>query len=121
MKKYAIVVLSDPSQGTEESLGRVLNALALANDLSARGEDLQIFFQGTGTRWINVLEDMTHPGHLLYTNVKNKIKGASQACATVFQANVTTVPLLSEFDIPGIGGVTSLAKYLLEEYSIISF
>ena len=121
MSKYAIVVLSDPSQGSEESLGRVLNALVLANDLQQRGEDFQIFFQGAGTRCVNILEDKAHPGHPFYINVKNRVKGASAACAGVFQANVTTVPLLSEFDIPGIGGATSLAKYILEGYTVVSF
>jgi len=121
MTKYAIVILSDITNGSEESLGKALNALVLANDLDQKGAEVQIFFQGAGTRSVNALENSTHPGHGLYASIKNKVKGASKACANVFKANVTTVPLLSEFDIPGIGGATSLAKYMLEGYSVISF
>ncbi|NNM58536.1 MAG: DsrE family protein [Legionellales bacterium] len=121
MKKYAVVIFADAKQNTEESLGRTLNALIFANDLKNRGDDVLVFFQGTGTRWIAVLEDSSHPGHALYQAVKENIKGASKACASVFQAEVTTVPLLSEFDIPGIGGATSLAKYVHEGYSLVSF
>ena len=80
MKKYAVVILADATTGSEEALGRILNALVLANDLVARGDDVKIFFQGAGTRSINVLEDSSHLGHGLYQNVKDKIC-ASNACS----------------------------------------
>lgn len=121
MKKYAIMILSDLSNGSEESLGRVLNGLVLANDLKTRKIEFLILFQGAGTRSINILEDQAHPGHALYKNVKPQIQGASKACSIVFKANITTVPLLNEFDIPGIGGATSIAKYMLEQYDVVSF
>ncbi len=120
MNKYGIMILSDATSGSDESLGRILNALVLANDLCNRGDEVKIFFQGAGTRWVNVLEDSTHLGHTLYQNVKHKV-GASMACSEAFQANVTTVPLLNEFDIKGLGGAASLAKYIHEGYSMISF
>ncbi|AVP86980.1 hypothetical protein phytr_160 [Candidatus Phycorickettsia trachydisci] len=121
MNKYGIVILSNPNHNQEESLGRVLNALVLANDLNQQGKEFQIFFQGTGTLWVNLLEDASHPGHALYMNVKQKVKGASKACADIFKANVTTLPLLEEFHIPNVGGATSLAKYMLEGYHMVSF
>ena len=121
MKKYAIVIFADAKQNTEESLGRVLNALILAKDLKDHDNEVIIFFQGAGTRWVPVLEDETHPGHTLYQAVKENIKGASKACAAVFQAEITTIPLLSECEVPGIGGVTSLAKYMHEGYSLLTF
>jgi hypothetical protein len=40
MRKAAIVVLSDPSNQTEESMGRVFNALAAAHDFKARGDEV---------------------------------------------------------------------------------
>lgn len=120
-KKYALVIFSDAQSESEESLGRVLNALVLANDLKERGEKIALFFQGAGTRSVNVLENPAHPGHGLYKSIHADIKGASNACATVFGADITTVPLLSEFEIPGIGGATSLAGYLAQGYEIITF
>lgn len=123
MKKTAIVILSDPRNNAEDALGRVFNALVLANDLKNREKDFKIFFQGVGTRWVEELEMSSHPAHALYTGVKSSIAGVSAACATVFKANAQNcgVPILSEFDIPGIGGATSLAKYLLEGYNIVTF
>ncbi len=121
MKKYAVVIFADAKQGTEESLARALNGLIFASDLKNRGDDVLVFFQGTGTRWVAVLEDPAHLGHALYLSIKENIKGASQACSAVFQADVSTVPVLCEFDVPGIGGVTSLAKYVHEGYSLVTF
>lgn len=122
--KVAIVILSNPQQG-EEALGKVFNALVMALDLKKRNKDIRIFFQGTGTRWIVELSKESHPANSLYTSLKDKISGVSSACATVFGAaeevKACGIPLLSEFDIPGLGGATSLAKYQEEGYNIITF
>ena len=120
MKKYAIIILTDATTGSDEALGRVLNALVLANDMVNRGDDVKVFFQGAGTRTINVLEESSHLGHGLYQNIKSKVY-ASKACSTAFTANITTIPLLSEFEITGLGGATSLAHYIHEGYFMISF
>ncbi len=45
--KTAIIVLSDPKNGSEESLGRVFNALATAYDYKNAGKEVSILFQGT--------------------------------------------------------------------------
>ena len=49
--KAAVVVLSDPKSGSEESLGRLFNALAATYDFKQRGDDVRLLFAGTGTRW----------------------------------------------------------------------
>lgn len=122
MDKLAIIILSDPKNSTpEEALGRMFNALVLGNDLKKKGSDFKIFFQGTGTRWVELLEEKDHVGHALYQAVKDNIAGASMGCATVFKANVTSIPLLSECEIPGVGGVTSIAKYVEQGYTPVTF
>ncbi len=118
--KVAIAILSDPALG-EESLGRVLNALVLATDLKQREAEVQIFFQGTGTRWVNLLEQADHPGFGLFQNLKQCKLGASSACAEVFKANITTIPLLKEFDIPGLGSASSLATAMSNGFELITF
>ena len=59
--KAAIVILSDPKNGLEESAGRAFNALSAAYDFKWQGEDVTILFQGAGTRWIDELTEADHP------------------------------------------------------------
>ena len=66
--KTAIIVLSDPKNGSEESLGRVFNALATAYDFKEAGKDVSILFQGAGTRWPEALQKEDHPAHDSYAH-----------------------------------------------------
>src|SRR5215470_14019001 len=83
--KTAIVVLSDPRAG-EEALGRLFNALAAAYDFKQRQQDVQIVFQGTGTRWPAVVTRPEHPVHALFRAVEDRVVGASSGCSDFFGA-----------------------------------
>jgi len=48
--KTAIIILSDPKAG-EEALGRVFNALAVAQESLQSGDEVEVVFNGAGTRW----------------------------------------------------------------------
>ncbi len=61
VRTYPIIVLSDPKTGSEESLGRLFNALAAVYDFKQRGDDVQLLFQGAGTRWAGELVNQAHP------------------------------------------------------------
>ncbi len=123
--KTAIIILCDPTTDTENSLGRVFNALAAAADFKTRGMDVAILFQGTGTRWIKELTITTHPAHALYQDVKDKIIGASETCAAFFRSTddieKSGVNLVNENSIPGTLGFPSLAKLVADGYNIITF
>ena len=81
--KTTIVVLSDPKSGSEESLGRLFNALAAAYDFKTAGEEVGILFQGAGTRWPEVLREENHPVHALFKAVEDRVQGISSGCAQV--------------------------------------
>ena len=115
MSKATIIVLSDPNGG-EEALGRVFNALAAAYDFKAQRRPVQLVFQGTGTRWIDVLANPDHPAHALYEAVEDTVDGASAGCAAFFGARDdlerAEVSLLSANAVPGTAGLPSLVQYL---------
>ena len=123
--KTAIVVLSDPSAGGEEALGRLFNALAAAYDLKQQRHEVEILFQGAGTRWTAHLGDPAHPAHTLYADVADRIAGASSACADVFgaraDAEANGFPLLGDNALPGTSGLPSLARYLGDGYAVLTF
>jgi hypothetical protein len=122
--KTAIVVLSDPKNG-DEALGRVFNALAVAYDLKQRKQDVQVLFQGAGTRWAALLTSADHPIHGLYTAIEDTIAGASSACAAFFGATSDVeksgLELVSENAVPGTTGLPSLARLTVEGSTVLIF
>lgn len=117
MSIATIIVLADPNGG-EEALGRVFNALAAAYDFKTHQRPVRIVFQGTGTRWANVLARADHPAHALYKAVEDTVGGASAGCATLFGARDDVareeIPLLTDNAVPGTAGLPSLVQYVAE-------
>ena len=122
--KTAIIVLSDP-RGGEEALGRVFNALAATYDFKQKQEEVQLVFQGTGTRWTGLLTQPDHPAHGLYKAVEDKVAGASAACSVFFgaqdEAKRNGFALIANNPVPGTPGLPSLASYASNGYSILTF
>jgi len=123
--KAAILVLSDPNHGKEEALGRVFNALATAFDYKQAGAQVQIMFNGTGTRWIAELTNPENPVHELFEAVKDSIAGVSCGCADVFGAaedvEKSGFDYLTENAIPGTRGLPSVHRLATEGYSVFTF
>ncbi len=123
--KAAIIVLSDPNSGSEEALGRVFNALATAYDYKQNGDDVQILFQGTGSRWVGELSKSDHPAFDLFEAVKGEVAGISKACSEVFGATEIVenagFDMISDNPVPGTAGLPSLRRLALEGYRVLMF
>ncbi len=123
--KAAVVVLSDPKSGSEESLGRLFNALATTYDFKQRGDDVTLLFQGTGTRWAGEIVKEDHPAHQLYRAVEDKVAGVSCGCAEVFgateEAERSGFDLIKDNAVPGTSGLPSLRELVASGYSILTF
>lgn len=123
--KAAILILSDPKNGTEEALGRVFNALAAAHEFKTRGEDVTILFSGAGTRWIKELSKQDHPARALFEAVKDKVAGVSCGCADVFgggeEAQQSGFELITDNPVPGTTGLPSLQNLISQGYTVLTF
>lgn len=123
--KTAILVYSDPKNGSEEALGRLFNALAATYDFKKNGDDVTLMFQGAGTRWVGQLGQPDHPAHELYNAVRDKVAGVSCGCADVFgaaeDAEKEGYALIKDNNVPGTSGVTSLRKLISDGYTIVNF
>jgi hypothetical protein len=123
--KAAIVVLSDPKGASEESLGRVFNALASAWDFKQRGDDVTILFQGAGTRWPGELNQEAHPARELFEAVRDRVAGVSCGCAEVFGATADAerngFDLIQDNPVPKTGGLPSLRNLSEQGYTILTF
>jgi len=122
--KIAILILSDPQAG-EEALGRMFNALALAAETIQHGDQTEIVFTGTGTRWPAELSRLTHPAHGLYESVRSSVAGACNHCAVVFGASAGVkacgLPTLKDNDLAGTQGLASIRRYLAEGWQTLVF
>ncbi|MAE67084.1 MAG: hypothetical protein CMJ18_22725 [Phycisphaeraceae bacterium] len=123
--RAAIVVLSDPQSGSDEALGRVFNALAVAYDYRTRGQDVTILFLGAGTRWIGELQKPDHPAHALFHEVRDDVAGVSCACAEVFgateEAEKSGFELITDNRVPNTTGLPSLPDLVAQGYAILTF
>ena len=123
--KNAIIVLSDPKSGSEEALGRVFNALSAAYDYKQAGDDVEIMFQGAGTRWVGELSNADHPAHALFEEVKDTVAGVSCGCADVFggaeDAAKSGFDLIKNNPVPGTSGLPSLRTLTNEGYNVLTF
>lgn len=118
MNKVAIVIFADTE--THAQLGRVVNALETAKELSEHDDDVRIVFDGAGTKWVAELSDEDHDAHPLYKAVEDHIDGACAFCAEAFGVKNAVqkagVELLSEYDQH-----PSLRKLINEGYQILTF
>ena len=123
--KTAIVVISDPRSGHDESLARLFNALASAYEFHAAGDKVTIVFTGTGTRWIGEVRQTEHPAHELFEKVQHLVAGASCACAEVFGATSAIeesgYALIEDHIVPGTGGLPSLRNLMRDGYQVLVF
>ena len=83
MIKVAIVVLADTE--TPEGLGRLVNALVAVKEFKESNDDVQLIFDGAGTKWISVLSNPDHKYNSLYESIKDKITGVCAYCSTAFR------------------------------------
>lgn len=122
--KTAIIILSDPKAG-EEALGRVFNALAVADECLKSGDEVEVVFNGAGARWPEELTKFSHPANGLYHAVREAVKGVSCGCAAVFGASqgveACGLPLLKDKALAGTPGITNLRRYLAEDWQTLVF
>ena len=119
--KTAIIVFSDPKAGTEEALGRVFNALAVAYDFKTAGQTVQVFFAGTGSRWPAELNRPAHPAHALYKQVLDVVAGVSCGCADVFGADDQGLARITTNAVPGTSGFPSVRELQGDGYNVLTF
>ena len=122
--KIAIIILSGP-KGGDEALGPVFNALAVAQEGLQHADEVEIVFNGAGTRWPEELSKVAHPANGLYNSVRESVKGASCGCAAVFGATsgieACGVPLLKNKALARTPGISNLRRYVSEGWNTLEF
>ncbi|MCA9077606.1 MAG: hypothetical protein KDA93_21450 [Planctomycetaceae bacterium] len=118
MSKTAIVILADTEGG--ESLGRIVNALTAAKEFKEAGDDVQVIFSGTGTRWVGLLAQPDHNLHGLYAEVKDVIAGACGFCAGAFEV-ADAVQAAGVCMLEDYGSNMSYRQLMSDGYQVLMF
>ncbi len=71
MSKVAIIILADIA--TPENFGRAVNGLMTAKEFKDAGDDVQIIFDGAGTKWIGKFNEKDGKYNALFDSVKAKL------------------------------------------------
>jgi hypothetical protein len=118
MSKVAIVVLADTD--THEGLARVVNALEAVKEFKEGGDDVQLVFDGAGSKWVVELSKPEHEAHKLFAAVEGKVAGVCAFCAGAFGVKegvqAARARMLSEFE-----GHPSFRKLVSAGYQVITF
>lgn len=116
--KAAIVLLADTE--THEAMGRMANALEAVKEFKENGDDVQLVFDGAGTKWVVELSKPDHKYHNLYSAVRDKVTGVCDYCANAFgvkdAVQACGAPLTADFD-----GHPSLRRLIKNGYQVITF
>lgn len=117
MNKIAVVLLADT--GSPEGMGRMANALTLAQEARESGDELRLILDGAGVKWAAELADGEHKYHWLFAKVQDDA-GACVYCARAYgvkdPVEASGVKLLDEYK-----GHPSLRQLIAEGFEIVSF
>lgn len=118
MEKIAVLILADAESPGD--MGRVVNGLEVAKEFQEAGDEVQVIFDGAGTRWIGTLGDPDHDYHELFEAVRPSITGACGYCAEAYgvenQVETQNIDLVREFD-----GHPSVRHLVTEGYQVLTF
>jgi len=105
MAKYAIVVMSEHSEGNPGGQARLLPALSAAKDFAAAGEEVSIWFHGVGVTWLAAFsaryDQFTRNHTPLFDAVRGNIAGACDFCT---RTRFGAAQAAEQLGVPIVGG-----------------
>ena len=125
MAKYAIVVMSEHSEGNPGGQARLLHALSAAKDFADAGHEVSIWFHGVGVTWLPAFnaryDQFTSKYSSLFDSVRGNIAGACDFCA---RTRFGAAEAAEEQRVPLVGGNGrhhTVAALAADGYQILTF
>lgn len=117
MTKIAVLLLAEP--GTSEAMGRMANALTVAQEGKEAGDDIRLLLDGAGTKWAPELASEEHKYHRLFEDLRDDV-GACVYCARAYgvkdEVEAAGVELVDEYK-----GHPSVRQLIADGYEVVTF
>ena len=125
MARYAIVVMSEHSEGNPGGQGRMVHALSAAKAFKTAGEDVTIWFHGIGVTWLAVFDSRYDQFSRyyggLFDEVRDTIRGACDFCTTTRFGSAEAAKRLGVPVVGGDGQHHTVATLVAEGYQVFTF
>ena len=125
MAKYAIVVMSEHSEGNPGGQARLLHALSAAKDFADAGEEVGIWFHGVGVTWLAAFtaryDQFTRNYTSLFDSVRGNIAGACDFCARTRFGAAEAAENLGVPIVGGDGRHHTVAALTADGYQVLTF
>jgi hypothetical protein len=125
MAKYAIIVMSEHSEGNPGGQARLLHALSAAKDFADAGEEVGIWFHGVGVTWLaafNAQYDQFSRNYAsLFDDVRGSIAGACDFCARTRFGAAEAAERLGVPIVGGDGRHHTVAALAADGYQVLTF
>lgn len=117
MPKIAVLLLAEP--GTPEAMGRMANALTVAQEGKGAGDDVRLLLDGAGTKWAPELANEEHNYHRLFEDVRGHA-GACAYCSRAYgvkdDIEAAGVDFVDEYK-----GHPSVRQLIADGYEVVTF
>ena len=117
MPRAALVVLAGTD--TSADAGRVVNAMTIAREFVAAGDEVQVVFDGAGTQWLPILERADYEYHDLYTTIRDAV-AVCEFCARAYGVS-DAVDAAGVDVLAGNDGHPSVRSLVADDYEIMTF
>ena len=126
MEKIAVILMADTE--SDECLGRALHSMIYARELTDKGNEVKLIFDGAGVKWITkILNDSTNVATQAFMDLKigtysgTLSKGVCKFCSNVFHVPEADAKQAG-FDISsdGYNGHPDIAGLIAQGFKIIT-
>jgi hypothetical protein len=123
--KYAIVVMSEHSDGNPGAQGRMVHALSAAKVFKDAGEDVSLWFHGIGVGWLEAFDarydTFTRNYGPLFDELRGAMGGACDFCTTKRFGVGQAAEHLGVPVVAGEGEHHTVADLVVEGYTVFTF
>ena len=125
MSRYAVVVMSEHSEGNPGGQGRMIHALSAVKEFKDAGTEVSLWFHGIGVTWLAAFDArydaFTRHYGPLFDEIKDTIGGACDFCTNKRFGVAESAGRLGVSTVGGDGQHHTVASLALDGWQVLTF